>query len=102
MVLLWPVDIKSDGGNPLSMFASQDLNPALPRRRISSSSFTKNAGLYRRAECSICVSQYIVTFHYGLLSRQNKTLYALFFCYHDVIQLEKVLDGTLKGLLEES
>ena len=50
----------------------------------------------------VCGSTYIVTFHYGLLSRQNKTLYALFFCYHDVIQLEKVLDGTLKGLLEES
>ena len=85
-MLLWPVDIKSDGGNLLSMFASQDLNPTLARRRISSSSFTKNAGIISaRRIFNLCVAVHFVTFHDDLLSRQTETFSDLFFHYHDAI-----------------
>ena len=68
MVLLRPVDIKSDGGNLLSMFASQDLNPTLARSRISSSSFTKNAGIISaRRIFNLCVSE-----HFTMICFQDK------------------------------
>ena len=83
MVLLWPVDIKSDGGNLLSMFASQDLNPTLARRRISSSSFTKNAGIISaRRIFNLCVAE-----HFTMICFQDKLnfFFDLFFHYHDAI-----------------
>ena len=73
-LLLWPGDIKSDGRNLLSMFASLDLNQPWPRGGLSFSLSQRMRGLYQSTERMIYVVYDNISMLFAFKTMHNSTI----------------------------
>ena len=73
-LLLWPGDIKSDGRNLLSMFASRDLNQPWPRGGLSFSLSERMRGLYQSTERMISVLYDNISMLFDFKTMHNSTI----------------------------
>ena len=72
--VLWPGDIKSDGRNLLSMFASLDLNQPWPRGGLSFSLSERMRGLYQSTERMISVLYDNISTLFDFKTMHNSTI----------------------------